>query len=218
MEKQKGKAREPHNLGGRDQYNLGVARRMAVETLAAADPAKVCLHSEVIYNLEQDSYILPYLNRHYLVNRSNGAVKNMADSGGVSPYLEVIFLHYLVTADGAPLQNEWITFKELPGGSVYGEPYRKRTIVPLIRYFGGNPEKFREAGLSLGGAEYNYGDLSLLLHPFPRIPMVFVLWKGDDEFAPSAGILYDACAAHYLPTEDYALLPGLIIWEIAAKL
>lgn len=218
MDKQTGKAQEQRNLGGRDQYNLGVARRMAVETLAAAEPSKVSLHSGAIYTQEQDSYILPYLNRSYLISRGSGAVTNMADGSGVSPYLEVIFLHYLITADGTPLHNEWITFKELPGGSIYGEPYRKRTIVPLIRYFGGKPEKFREVALSLGGTEYNYGDLSLLFRPFPRIPMVFVLWKGDDEFAPSAGILYDACAGHYLPTEDYALLPGLIIWEIAAKL
>ncbi|HAP32790.1 MAG TPA: hypothetical protein DCQ14_07055 [Firmicutes bacterium] len=218
MERQTGKAQEQRNLGGRDQYNLGVARRMAVETLAAADPSKVCLLSGVDFNREQNSYILPYLNRRYLVNSSSGAVKNMADGSGVSPYLEVIFLHYLLTADGTPLHSEWITFKELPGGGIYGEPYRKRTIVPLLRYFGEKPEKFREVGLSLGGADYNYGDLSLLFHPFPRIAMVFVLWKGDDEFAPSANILYDACAAHYLPTEDYALLPSLIIWEIAAKL
>ncbi|MEW5919444.1 MAG: DUF3786 domain-containing protein [Bacillota bacterium] len=204
--------------GEREKYNLGVARQKAAAALAGTDPRHVCLNSGVIYNREQDCYILPYLNRRYLVNHSSGEVRNMLDGSGVAPHLQIMFLHYLVGADGTPLHDAWITFKELPGGGIYGEPYRKRAILPLLRYFGSQPEKFMEIGISLGGEAHNYGDLSLKLRPFPRIPLLFVLWKGDEEFPPAAGILYDASAAHYLPTEDYALLPGLIIWEIAEKL
>ncbi len=202
----------------REKYNLGVAREKATTALAASDPRIVCLNSGVIYNREQDSYILPYLNRRYLVNHSSGEVKKMADGSGVAPHLQIMFLHYLSVADGTPLREEWITFKELPGGEIYREPFRKRAISPLLRYFGNQPERFMEVGLSLAGERYTYGDLSLLMRPFPRIPLVFVFWKGDEEFSPSASILYDASAAHYLPTEDYALLPGLIIWEMAEKL
>lgn len=202
----------------REKYNLGVARDNAIAALAGSDPRHVCLNSGVIYNREQDSYILPYLNRRYLVNHSNGEVKNMADGSGVAPHLQIMFLHYLGRADGTPLRDEWITYKELPGGEIYREPFRKRAISPLLRYFNSKPEKFMEVGVALGGERYTYGDLSLIMRPFPRIPLVFVLWKGDEEFSPSANILYDASASHYLPTEDYALLPGLIIWEMAAQL
>lgn len=202
----------------REKFNLGVTRQKAVEALAAKDPRLVCLNSGVIYNREQDSYILTYLNRRYLVNHSSGEVNNILDGSGVSSHMQIMFLHYLVGADGTALRDEWITFKELPGGGIYVEPFRKRAISPLLRYFGGKPEKFMETAISLGGEVQNYGDLSLKLRPFPRIPLIFILWKGDEEFSPSAGILYDASASHYLPTEDYALLPGLIIWEIAEKL
>ena len=202
----------------REKYNLGVAREQAATALAGADPRHVCLNSGVIYNREQDSYILPYLNRRYLVNHSSGEVKNMADGSGVSPHMQIMFLHYLSRADGTPLRNEWITFKELSGGEIYREPFRKRAISPLLQYFGNKPDRFMEVGLSLGGERYTYGDISLLMRPFPRVPLVFVLWQGDEEFPASANILYDATANLYLPTEDYALLPGLIIWEIAAML
>lgn len=207
-----------NDKGKREKYNLGVARTNAAKALAGLDPRQVCLNSGVIYNREQDSYILPYLNRRYLVNHSSGEVKDMADGSGVAPHLQIIFLHYLSGADGTALQNEWITFKELPGGEIYREPFRKKAISPLLRYFNGQPERFVEVGLALAGTKYDYGDLSLLMRPFPRTPLVFVLWKGDEEFPASANILYDASAAHYLPTEDYSLLPGLIIWEMAAKL
>lgn len=202
----------------REKFNLGVTRQLAVAALAEKDPRLVCMNSGVIYNREEDSYILPYLNRRYLVNLTSGETRNMLDGSGVSPYMQIMFLHYLATADGTPLRHEWITFKELPGGGVYGEPFRKRAISPLLRYFASKPQKFMDIGSSLGGETHSYGDLSLKLRPFPRIPLVFVLWKGDEEFPPAASILYDASASHYLPTEDYALLPGLIIWEIAEKL
>jgi hypothetical protein len=87
-----------------------------------------------------------------------------------------------------------------------------------LKYFGKQPQRFQEIAASLGGISASYGDLCMILRPFPRVPVGFVLWEGDEEFPPSANILYDASAPGYLPTEDYALLPGMIIWEMAALL
>ena len=207
------------NLSEKEKYNLGVALEIAINKLSAAEPAQVSMNSSVIFNREQESYILPYLNRKYLVNHSTGKVSPLQQNGkGVSIQLQILFLHYLATAGGESLQNEWITFKELPGGAIYTGPYQNRTIKPLLKYFGEQPQQFQEIAVSLGGIGASFGDLCMILRPFPRVPIGFVLWEGDEEFPPSANILYDASAPGYLPTEDYALLPGLIIWEMAALL
>jgi len=202
----------------KDPYNLGVALQKAVEELSLADPLAVCLNSAVTYNREQNSFILPYLNRKYLVNHRTGEVKPLLNSPGVSIQLQILFLHYLIRADGTPLKGEWITFKELPGGKIYLQAYQKRTIKPLLKHFGEQPEKLGKIAALLNGKSASFGYISVVLRPFPRVPVAFVLWRGDDEFPTSANILYDTSAAHYLPTEDYALLPGLIIWEMAAML
>ncbi len=202
----------------REKFNLGVALKKATLSLSQADPRLVCLNSGTTYNREMDSYLLPYLNRKYLVNHSTGEVQALGKEKEISIHLQIMFLHYLVHADGNPLQKRWITFKELPGGLIYAEPYQNRAIKPLLKYFGQKTEQLQQIAASLEGRPASLGDTSVIMRPFPRVPVAFVLWEGDEEFSPSATILYDASAEHYLPTEDYALLPGLIIWEMAAML
>ncbi len=201
----------------REKYNLGVTLEKGIRDLSRLEPRVVCLNSSVIFNREKESYVVPYLNRKYLVNHHTGAAINLEDGQKAPLHLQIMILHYLVTADGSPLTGEWITFKELPGGQIYVEPYQGRAIKPLLKHFGNNPEQFQEMALGLNGQVESFGDVSVILQPFPKVPVGFVFWKGDEEFPPSANIIYDAAAPHYLPTEDYALLPGLIIWELAAK-
>ena len=205
------------NLSEREKFNLGVALDKAVQELAQADPRVVCQKGAVTFNREQECYILPYLNRKYYVHRLSGEVKPLTGAD-VSIHHRVLFLHYLCHANGTPLTGEWITFKELPGGQIYIEPYQKRTIKPLLKYFGQRIEKFMELASSLGGEKASFGDASIIMRPLPRVPLGFIFWEGDEEFPPRANIIYDAAAKNYLPTEDYALLPGLIIWEMAALL
>lgn len=201
----------------REKFNLGVTLDKSIQDLSQLEPRDVCFNSSVIFNQEKKSYVVPYLNRKYLVHHKTGDVVSLEDGQKVPIHLQILFLHYLATADGTPLTGEWITFKELPGGQIYVEPYQGRNIKPLLKYFGQNPGQFQEIALTLGGKVETFGDISVVLHPFPRVPVGFVFWKGDDEFPASATIIYDSSASHYLPTEDYALLPGLIIWEMAAK-
>ena len=202
----------------REKFNLGVTLEKAVQELSQCDPQEVSSNSGVIFNHEEGCYLLPYLNRQYLIYHENGEVKPLLQEEEISLQMRITFLHYLIHADGTPLKGEWITFKELPGGHIYVTPYRNRTIKPLLKIFGNNLQKFMELAAMLGGQPGPFGDVSVIMRPFPKVPVALILWEGDEEFSPSANILYNASAAHYLPTEDYALLPGLIIFEMASML
>jgi hypothetical protein len=50
------------------------------------------------------------------------------------------------------------------------------------------------------------GDASFILRAFPRVTLQYVLWQGDEEFPPSAQLLFDACVDHYLSLEDIVVL------------
>ncbi|GAW94271.1 DUF3786 domain-containing protein [Calderihabitans maritimus] len=190
--------------------NYQVTYQKAVAELAKKNPIEVSWKSNTAFVEQESAFCISYFNQQYRVAFPSGEVKG---PDGKEPALvdKIILLHYLINAQGIPLSRQWITFKELPGGSIYTEPFMKRAIHPFTTIFGNRPELFRQAAATLGGVEQSVGDIAMTIQVLPMVPLTFVLWLGDDEFLPSGNILFDASAPSYLPTEDYAVLPGLAV-------
>jgi hypothetical protein len=47
------------------------------------------------------------------------------------------------------------------------------------------------------------------------IPVVLVLWQGDEEFPPDGNILFDRSISKILPAEDIAWLAGMVVYPLA---
>ncbi|MBU1915062.1 MAG: DUF3786 domain-containing protein, partial [Candidatus Thermoplasmatota archaeon] len=45
---------------------------------------------------------------------------------------------------------------------------------------------------------------------FPKVPVVVILWQGDEEVASSANVLFDANAGKIMATEDLSLVGGTL--------
>ena len=127
---------------------------------------------------------------------------------------QILILHYLSSAEGVPLKHQWISFKELPSGQIYINPFYNRAVRPLVKFFGQKPEALIKAGMALGGKEMDMGDASIQIPVFPMVNVAYIIWEGDDEFPASGNVLFDASAPNYLPTEDYAVLGGMIVFEL----
>ncbi len=201
-------------------FNLETTFEHAVKQLQDKDPRETAGNGAVELNSagENSVYRIFFLNKYYLLNHATGET-SLEDTGEkVSVYTAIILLHYLLTATGTPLTGQWISFKELPGGQIYIEPFRKRAINYLLGVYGNNPEKMIQDASAMGGYKYEaFGKNCVLIPALPRVPVVFNIHPGDDEFPPSANILYDAVAHLYLPTEDYAHLPGMVIKQMQGK-
>lgn len=190
-------------------FNLAVTRNKAVEMLAACNPEAISRNAAVAYREQESCFMVRFIDQSYRVSYPGGEVTG---SGGETPvYLSILILHYLVTADGSPLSGEWISYRHLPGGDIYMEPFRRRAVLPFLKAFGSDPDSFVRAAAALGGRRLKGSGTGMAIPVFPRVPLNFTLWPGDEELPPSAAILFDARAASYLPTEDYAHLPALIV-------
>ncbi len=127
-------------------------------------------------------------------------------------------LYYFAIADGFPLSGEWISFADLPDGRFYNQAFHGYTGKELAQSFQNDRFSFERAALGLNGDRQPLGDAGFAFQALPRVSLCVVFWQGDEEFASSAQILFDAAASHYLTTDAYAILGSTLTHRlIAAK-
>ncbi len=155
-----------------------------------------------------DRIALRCLGTDYLISYPQGEV--MTTSGEpVDEHLAILLLLYLTEAGGRLVEGRWIAFEQISGGAGYIGSFRGRVVAPLLRAFGQRPEALREAASGLDGSSLDMGDAAVVLEALPRVPIAFVLWSGDDEFAPSASVVFDASIEGYLDAEAVTVLAEL---------
>jgi hypothetical protein len=138
------------------------------------------------------------------------------DKKVISLVTKIILLHYLIKADGRPLSNQLVPYKEIPGGMLYAGVFAKRAVDPLISVFSQSPDRFLDAGLRMGGRKSEYGDISFVLPALPRVSMAYILWKGDGEFPAAVHLLFDRAVEGYLALEDIVVLSEMATTRLIA--
>lgn len=148
--------------------------------------------------------------KEYSIDYPQGSVYESETNEEPAVAIRIILLHYLIHADGTHPVNEWIAFRQLPGGQAYEAAFRQRVPLPLGTAFDANATEVTAAAEVLGGIPLSFGDVSYLFHTLPRLRMAAVFHRSDDEFPASANVLFDGAAEHCLPTEDLAVLGELL--------
>ena len=192
------------------QNNYDIAFALALDTLKKSNISQQCERAGVLYDPETKVISVDYLNRHCLIEMPQGHFRWQSDSEEVPLRDRILILHYLNRASGRNVSGRLISFAQVPAGQHYLPTFRKRSVDIVLRAFGDRPEALLDVASQLGGIEAEYGDVSATIYALPRIPITLVLWRGDDELQSSANILFDATVSEYLPTEDIAVLAGVV--------
>jgi len=195
------------------EKNYQLALERATETLRGLTPEAVAFKSATRHNRLADAggtFAVPFWGERYIVTYPEGRVRE-AETGIEPPIAtQILILHYLITATGQPMADRWVTFRELPGGLVYDAAFRGRSGMRLAAAYGSDLRGFIAAATALGGERLTYGDASFMFRLFPRMRLAAILHVADEEFPAGANILFDATAGDYLPTEDLAVLGGML--------
>lgn len=158
-------------------------------------------------DFSEGKFRVKFFNRTFLIGHPDGEVEEVGGGGNISQQLHVLLLHYLTQADGTPVINKWIAYRNLPGACFFARRFMSMATDPLTRAFGDDIEGFRRGGAALGGEPMTrIGDAAFRFLALPKIPLACILYLGDEEVQPSVNILFDASAPSYLPTEDLSLL------------
>jgi len=155
-----------------------------------------------------------YMNRQYLLTLSNCQLSLTDSNGEITAMDKTLIVHYLTLAKGTPLTDRLITYKQVPGGAPYFARFSQLVVQPLLSQFGEKPEILIPAAEKLGGKKVNRGDAAITIKAFSRVPVTIVLQRGDEEFPPTASVLFDSTIPDYLPSEDIRILCEIIISKL----
>ncbi len=146
----------------------------------------------------------------YVLNLDSGKVYDKIENAYMeNPETLYILLAHYSKAESVKHVGKLLRFRDLLGGYAYEEAFLQRAVLPIAETFGGSPKILVKAAEILGGIKCQFGDVSVEIPAFPKVPLIYVLWKGDDELQPSVSIFFDFSANNYLPTEDPAVLAEL---------
>ena len=175
---------------------------------AGIDPMEVSDRTGIPYDSDRQVFTLELLNRKYEIHFSDFAVTSLEE--GYAPLADresfgarIFVLRYLIRGRRTMSTGKYITYGEMPWGEVYIRQFTGRCITRLAYGFGFKIDKFAKACQLMQGEKLTLGDVSYELSILGNLSVRFILWEGDDEFPPSAQILFSdnfvgACEAEDL--------------------
>lgn len=185
------------------------------EQFAALDPIEAAKRTGVAF--DGAAFTVRLLGTDYRIAYPDAAVT--APSGSAPPLpLQTFLLRLLLLGKSAPADNEFKTFRELPWGEVYIQPFTGRVLTRAAFTFGTRIAAFRAAAEKLGGIPLRHGDAGYEFTLFDNYRLRLLVWEGDDEFPPNAQLLYTANFADGFAAEDRVVAGDLLISALKAAM
>jgi len=122
-----------------------------------------------------------------------------------------------------PASGKWVPLRELTGGKKWYRLFGQRCEKPLKKIADTYTDLFEDMIDIFNGkqVENHYkSDISLVLHPLPKVPILICYWKPEDELGSDLNLFFDSTAEDNLNIESiYTLGTGLVLMfeKIALK-
>lgn len=133
----------------------------------------------------------------------------------IHPWITVPVFNYVLEGAGVPVSGRWVPFRELPGGATWYRLFEQRCEKPLKRVADTYTALFEDmVRLFKGKQVQNHyaSDISLVLHPLPKVPILICYWKPEDNLESNLNIFFDSTAEQNLNIESiFTLATGLVL-------
>ena len=183
------------------------------EKFRTLDPAEVTGRlSHVSY--EAGEFRLELMGRHFAVAHPAYAIRAL-DGGKLPPLpTQTFLLRYLLESRDVAFGGSWKTFREMPWGEMYIQPYTGRVRTRAAFTFGTRVAAFRTACEKMGAQSVPHGDAGFRFDLIGGYQMQILVWEGDDEFPPNAQVLYSDNFADGFAAEDRVVAGDILISTI----
>lgn len=164
-----------------------------------------------------EAFSLTLLGKEYRIAHPDGTV-TAADASEPPLPTQTFLLRYLLEGKEVSWGGGWKTFREMPWGEMYIKPYTGRVLTRAAFTFGTRLDAFRAACVKMGAVPVPHGDAGFLFDFLDSFQMQVLVWTGDEEFPPSAQVLYSDNFADGFAAEDRVVAGDILISIVKANM
>jgi hypothetical protein len=184
----------------------------AWKILAGLGTTEVCRAAAVTFDDRTASYAIRSYGMEFMVSPQEKTIASRVPEstvflGKLGEFFRLSLLWYLASAKDLPCTGRLTRIEQIKGGEAFSRGSHVLPLGKLTGKYGHDREGFLRRGKDLGGEARQYGDASIELPAFPRVPVLITLWLADDEFPARADLLLDSSCDLQLPPD--------ITWSIA---
>lgn len=133
----------------------------------------------------------------------------------IHTWLTIPVLNYIAEGSEIPVAGQWVPFRELEGGKTWYRLFGQMCEKPLKRVADNYTGLFKDMLELFNGkqVENHYdSDISLVLYPLPKVPVLICYWKPEDGLASDLNLFFDSTAEDNISIESlYMIGVGLTI-------
>lgn len=132
----------------------------------------------------------------------------------INSKIHIPLLMYVVLSKGLDPRGEWVTFNEIKSYRSWNLLFNHRCLAVMRQVADRNPELFLDIIEIFSDRFKTQGfksDHSMVLYPFPKVPVLIRYYPREDIFESSLSLLFDRTIEANLPAEGtYILCVGLV--------
>jgi len=181
------------------------------------DPMKAASSVKNVVWRENEFY-LTLLGRTFAIAHPDYAIRAL-DGGPIPPLpVQTFLLRYLMESEPTAWNGGWKTFREMPWGELYIQPYTGRVLTRAAFTFGTRIDAFKAACEKMGAKPLKHGDAGYEFAFLGDYAMRIMVWAGDDEFPPNAQVLYSDNFETGFAPEDRVVAGDILISAIKSRM
>ena len=162
-------------------------------------------------DISGNSLAIKCLGKDFLID-ANG---NITSEYHTHSWMTFILLDYIIHSKGDNLTGQWIPFRELKKGAGMSPLFEQLCEKPLKQMADNYTDLFKDL-IYIFSADRTTNmfssDISLILYPLPRVPMLICYWQRDGDMESSLHVFFDSSVESHLSLDAiHALGTGLAV-------
>lgn len=194
-----------------ENHKEGVPFEHYVSLFAQLDPQEASQRTGAEF--DGSAFTLRLVNAQYKITWPNYSISADREDAFALKALpgQTFLLRWLLEGKCLPAHGEFKTFREMPWGELYIQPFTGRCLTRAAYTFGTRVPAFCAAMEKLGARKLPHGDAGYELELLPGYPMQLIVWEGDEEFPPNSQILYADNFSESFSAEDRVVAGDILI-------